>query len=174
MFPIEILEIVALSTYEAKGLSMTFGLRKLLNYGILDKFVRMENKQYILSDGKKHTPLTIETNIWWRYGKKHRDGDKPAAILKNIGQYLYKNGEKHRDGDKPAIIFRDGSQIWYKEGKRHRDSDLPAIIHRSESSWWKNGVLHREGNLPAIVRPDLEEWYTNGKLIKSRDINVPH
>ena len=40
-----------------------------------------------------------------------------GVIDKFTNEVWYKNGKRHRDGDKPAIIFPDGSKKWYKNGK---------------------------------------------------------
>ena len=66
---------------------------------------------------------------FYKDGKPHRDGDKPAVIFPNGTLYFYKDGKFHRDGDKPAIIYPDGTLHFYKNGKLHRDGDKPAVIH---------------------------------------------
>ena len=55
--------------------------------------------------------------IWYKEGKRHRDGDQPAIIYANGTQYWYKEGEMYRDGDQPVIIYADGTQYWFKEGE---------------------------------------------------------
>ena len=42
--------------------------------------------------------------------------------------YYHKNGKRHRDGDEPAAIYSDGTKAYYKNGKHHRDGDEPAVI----------------------------------------------
>ena len=68
------------------------------------------------------------TQRWYREGKQHRDGDRPAEIWDNGSQYWYSGGIVHRDGDLPAVIWGSGSQWWFKYGKKHRDGDKPAVI----------------------------------------------
>ena len=77
----------------------------------------------------------------------------------------YKKGKLHRDGDKPAIICHDGTRKWYKNGKLHRDGDEPAVIHHDGTKeWYKNGKLHRDGDEPAMIRPfGMKIWAKFGE-----------
>ena len=55
----------------------------------------------------------------------------------------YKNGKRHRDGGKPALILPNGEKQWFKNGKRHRDGDKSAVIHpNGRKEWWKNGLYY--------------------------------
>ena len=69
---------------------------------------------------------------WYKDGKEHRDGDKPAVVRPNGTQEWYKNGTRHRHRDKPAIVWDDGSQLWYKNGKLHRKGG-PALVVRRDA-----------------------------------------
>jgi hypothetical protein len=82
----------------------------------------------------------------------------------NGDQFWYKDGRLHRYGDRPAAMYADGSQYWYKDGKHHRDGNLPAVILASGTQWWyKNDQPHREGDLPAVIWADgNQEWYKDG------------
>lgn len=125
------------------------------------------------SDGMKYGQR------WYKKGKPHRDGDKPAWIGYHYGtndkriEVWSKNGKTHRDGDKPAKIeYAEDSQIilekWSKKGKEHRNGDKPSFIEHfddqitnpgtiriipREKRWKKNGELHRGQGKPAI-----EKW----------------
>ena len=100
---------------------------------------------------------------WRRYGKLHRDGDKPAVILAGGTQMWYKNGVKHRDGDKPAYLFLNGEITtvakWYKNGGLHRSDGKPAHIRKFKDSgtkiyeWYVEGKRHRLDG-PAVVPID--------------------
>ena len=87
-------------------------------------------------------------------GKYHSFDDKPALIdTMCCAQLWYKEGKRHRDGDLPALIYANGTQCWYKEGKLHRDShfpgredDLPAVICADKVEWWVNGELIKSCN----------------------------
>jgi hypothetical protein len=125
---------------------------------------------------------------WYKKGKLHRDGDKPAWIgwTPNAGGYderikvWSKNGKTHRDGDKPArIVFQSSDdspryeEQWFKKGKEHRDGDKPSFINHFEDNnerltvslkrWMKNGKLHRGQGKPAI-----ENWQANGDHFPSK------
>ena len=80
----------------------------------------------------------------------------------------YKDGKLHREGDKPAIEYSDATKKWYKEGKFHREGDKPAIEYSNGTKlWYKKGFLHREGGLSAIEWNDGEkEWYYEGKKLE--------
>ncbi len=84
--------------------------------------------------------------VWFRYGRKHRNGDMPAVIRNDGRTEYWVNGKLHRDGDKPAIICANGRCEWYKEGKRHRatvdnaGNMLPAVVCADmQPEWWRNG-----------------------------------
>ena len=101
-------------------------------------------------------------------------------------KYYYKNGKYHRDGDKPAVIYSDGTKIYYKNGELHRDGDKPASIDRYGSkSYWKNGVIYtkeqvekmeemRTRILNRTVKRCARYWYdetyrdTEGEAFKAR------
>ena len=49
----------------------------------------------------------------------------------------HKFGKEHREGDKPAVIFNNGDKRWKLEGKFHRDDHYPAIIiKKSQTLLW--------------------------------------
>ena len=77
---------------------------------------------------------------WQINGKRHRENDQHALILKDGTKYWYINGKKHRENDQPAIIYTYGTKEWYKNGKRHRENDQPAVISSNGAKeWWVNG-----------------------------------
>jgi len=81
--------------------------------------------------------------LYYKNGKRHRDGDEPAVIESNGTKWYYKNGKRHRDGDKPAVIGSSGYKAYYKNGVLHRDGDEPAVIKSDGSlEYWKNGVRY--------------------------------
>lgn len=57
-----------------------------------------------------------ENEFWYKKGKIHRDGDKPAIVCRNGTKKWYINGDLHRDDNKPAVIYEDGNQCWYING----------------------------------------------------------
>ena len=77
--------------------------------------------------------------FWYRNGRIHRDGDKPAIVGSDGGyKAWYKNGLLHRDNDKPAIEYANGDRLWYQNGNVHRDGDQPAIICNGDKFWYRN------------------------------------
>ena len=80
--------------------------------------------------------------FWFRHGKLHRDGDKPAGIMGGTKTWC-QNGLIHRDGDKPALTGANGSKSWYQHGKEHRDGDKPAVIRPEGMYWFQHGVRYR-------------------------------
>ena len=95
----------------------------------------------------------------------HSLNDEPAVITSNCKMW-YKNGKLHREGDKPAIEHKNGTRNWYKFGKLHREGDLPAVeFLYGTKMWYYNGELHREGDLPAVEYFDgtKEFWKYNNR-----------
>lgn len=92
--------------------------------------------------------------------------DGPAMINTNTGdEYWYRNGKRHRDGDRPAI---DGKIVkaWLIDGKRHRDSG-PAIrnYQTGYEAYYQNDRLHRVGG-PAVTYENGDyAYYYNGVFI---------
>jgi len=93
------------------------------------------------ADGTSYERDEYGTQLWYKDGQRHREGDKPAVIWADGEQFWFKDGKKHRDGDLPAEIWADGTQFWYRNGQCHRDRDLPAVIYANGDQWWyKLGV----------------------------------
>jgi hypothetical protein len=64
-------------------------------------------------DGTIHNPKRTYTN-----GKSHSIDDRPS--FDNGTQFEWnENGIMHRDGDKPAFVVRNGCAMWYKNGKSY-------------------------------------------------------
>lgn len=75
-------------------------------------------------------------------GKLHSENDLPAEIWSDGAQVWYRHGKRHRDGDLPALVGSSmGAQAWYQNGKLHRDGDRPAIVHSDGLlEWWRDGI----------------------------------
>ena len=52
----------------------------------------------------------------------------------------YKNGKRHRDGDLPAIITSDGRISYWKKGSRHRMNG-PAVVRGIFTEYWEKGEM---------------------------------
>lgn len=122
--------------------------------------------------------------------------DLPASVLYNINttkiqENWYYEGKRHRDGDKPALIIRHqnnniGRLEWYQNGTLHRDGDLPASISQNENGivirqqWYrknipynppslgvKDEILDKDNCRPSIISYHPEDgctkywWYKN-------------
>lgn len=58
---------------------------------------------------------------WWTLNNKfHREYDLPFIRHINNKIIWCKYGKLHRDDDKPAAICPDGFKFWYKNGERDR------------------------------------------------------
>jgi hypothetical protein len=91
---------------------------------------------------KYRVEITSSHEYWIRYDSNinHRECG-PDVIFADGSKYWFKDGKQHRDGDKPAVILANGSKWWYKDGKLHRDGDEPAVICADGSKeYWVNGV----------------------------------
>lgn len=95
----------------------------------------------------------------------HRE-DGPAYIDLETGTEIwYRNGEKHRDGDQPAFTSPTMYQ-WYVDGKRHRVGG-PAVKHRDSDycAYYINDRLHRVGG-PAVVYDNGDvAYYYDGHFV---------
>lgn len=61
------------------------------------------------------------TTEYKKDGKLHREGDKPAHIIKDaqgnvLEEEYFKDNQLHRDGDKPAHIIKD---VQGRDGEEH-------------------------------------------------------
>lgn len=103
---------------------------------------------------------SVECEEFFKEGKLHREGDRPASIYYRPGatgrwtfrESFYKEEQLHREGDRPAVVeYRaDGSVKWelfYKKGKLHREGDRPAMVeYRADGSvHWEE--FYKEGEL---------------------------
>ena len=127
--------------------------------------------------------ITGETEEWFRFGVRHRDGDFPAykdTSAQSITTGYYKNGKRHRESG-PAFEYccgDDKKTEWYLHGSRH-SVDGPAFVERSSSHsrltsiWYMYDKKHRVG-APAETWVDDpnskwpggrgERWYQDGLL----------
>jgi len=98
--------------------------------------------------------------MWYRHGKRHRDGDRPAVELSDGTKEWWKDGELYREEDRPAVEYPGGAKEWYQNGVLHRDGDRPAIIGSDGTKmWYRNGELHRDNDLPTMEYADgKKEW----------------
>ena len=101
---------------------------------------------------------------WYKDGKLHRAGDKPAIEYADGSRAWYKDGLRHRDGDLPAVEWASGPREWYKEGKLNRGGNLPAIeCADGYRAWYKDGKWHRDGDKPAVeYASGYRAWYKDG------------
>lgn len=86
--------------------------------------------------------------------------------LSGIGEFYFRNGKFHRRGNKPAVITRENGESrkeWWINGERHRGNDQPAVKTRNLKEWWIRGKKHRDNDLPAIDTPKCKEWWINGE-----------
>ena len=90
------------------------------------------------------------TREWYRHGKLHRDGDKPAIEDADGGREWYRDGKRHRDGDKPAVEHPNGTREWWVDGKRireelagwtalYQDEARGYTLHRSPDGQYRAG-----------------------------------
>ena len=132
------------------------------NYTLSKRYHDIYNRYVKCSEYQKYN------NKRWTLDGNYHNLKDPAVIWADSTQVWYKNGKLHREGDLPAVIWSDGRQEWWVNGERHREGDLPAIIDDEGTQvWYKNGKLHREGDLPAVILFDgTQEWWVNGVRIK--------
>jgi hypothetical protein len=137
---------------------------------IVDMFTKVINGKYTLSNGMRHRggdlPAvdTSKKQIWYYFGKIHRDGDQPAVITAAGSRIWYQYCQTHRDGDKPAVITSTGDMAWVQNGLLHRDGDQPAVVRANGyQEWFQRGLVHRDGDRPAVIMGMIREWYRHGR-----------
>jgi len=91
-----------------------------------------------LRNGRSHTD-GHGTQTWYKDGKKHQGGDKPAVCEATTRQGV-------------IVEYADGGKAWFKNGKLHRDGDKPAVCEATTrqgvivewetgyKAWYKDGV----------------------------------
>lgn len=117
---------------------------------------------------------------WYKEGKLHREGDKPAIIDTDdivTHEKYYIEGYPYREEDKPDSVWYENDKIikseWHDGKYLHREEDKPAVIEefpdgRILYKWYEYGDLHREGNPAVMVYLNgveiLEErqWWDHG------------
>lgn len=131
--------------------------------------------------------------IWWeKYGKRHRDNDKPAHIsFYRSGKIemvmWYKDGIICRDNDKPSIVsfYANGkirSLVWQYDWMCHREGDKPALLGfygngvLERAVWYKNGdIYYRGDDKPSKIDCNGRgfivslKWYKDSKLHREKD-----
>ncbi|RTK95516.1 MAG: hypothetical protein EKK64_06755 [Neisseriaceae bacterium] len=127
-----------------------------------------------------------ETELWYLFGKLHRDFGLPAIVYKSVvsscfsefyiqGQkYKIKeeNGDKisytdescpHSIADNPSVIYKNGTKEWHCNGKLHRNF-FPAVIYSNgDEEWWVDGKKHRYDG-PAVTYGDKQYWFFDGEF----------
>jgi hypothetical protein len=110
---------------------------------------------YKLPNGMYHTNHDICTRVtvcgtqyWYKYGKLHRDYDKPALIGTvtniSINHTIHSVMDCCNMGTKGPIQFLKR----YRYNKLFRSNDLPSSVWVDVShEWWANSVMYREFNL---------------------------
>lgn len=144
----------------------------------LTRMTMREPVMWRLPNGMYHSPddepaYVCEHNndkMWYKWGKEHRDGDKPAFYSYDH-QAWYIRGKRHRDGDLPASLSfgRFYWFGWYKDGNKHRDG-APATISNSRIMWYKNGKKHREDGPAKVTIKGRTKWYRDGV----KYVGLPH
>ena len=110
---------------------------------------------------RNNSIFTVDSNNFL-----HSYDNKPA--LENNGEKLwYKHGKLHRKGDKPAVVkYGEDKKVIRKEywfnGSLHRANGKPAVIDKDEELYLVNGDYHREDNKPSIIRKN------NGEVIEEQ------
>lgn len=125
---------------------------------------------------------------YWRHGRVHRDGDRPALYIEYSNSIELPLGSAVREEESSLVTLAPGSEVYCVDGVIHREggaaivnhggadtyvmeywcrgrrhcSDGPAVTAASVQLWYYHGLLHREDG-PACIRSDIAEstcyWY---------------
>ncbi len=106
---------------------------------------------------------------WWKDGKKHRNGDEPAIILKDLKEW-YVDGKLHRETDKPSHISKD-TETWCVKGKISRLNRPAQILYFSKDheSFFKKEYF-KFLNENENIYTKIERWLIDDK---SHRLNGP-
>lgn len=82
-------------------------------------------------------------HLWFKYGKSHRDDDRPA-IIEYVGRHFIwcKNGLIHREGNKPAIINYADKEVHFRTYGLSHNTSGPAIVSwdsKQPDEWYLYG-----------------------------------
>jgi hypothetical protein len=90
-------------------------LRDTVRAMILEKYATRKELIYSITEMRE----ADGTRYWYKEGKLHRGGDKPAVKDADGYRAWYKDGKLHRDGDRPAVKYPNGTREWYKDGVKY-------------------------------------------------------
>lgn len=125
---------------------------------------------------------------WYRMGKIHRAGDKPARVWggPNATDPLFQelqiqewwvHGKLHRTGG-PARIESHVSwarprEHYFQHGARHRVGGPASTWEDGSTDWFYKGERHRLDG-PAVIRNGVESYYIEGvEYPKAEWCNLP-
>lgn len=87
-----------------------------------------------------------------KYGEPDSKYGNPAEIKQTGTAVWYKNGRRHRDGDMPAeIVYGSGTMIWIKNGEVWREGLKPAMITMSNAYWYESDVQILQLSIQDVV-----------------------
>ncbi len=153
--------------YNAGDTAATF------NFVSIGQHFMISTKSYRRFYFKNH----VISETWYKDGKEHREGGKPAVITYHEGssykssEAWHNEGDWFRGGDKPTFVSYHAngnvdSEAWYQEGnKPHREGDKPAEVYYYENGnvckeeWRLEGKLSREPGKPVEI-----EYFHNGQI----------
>ena len=96
-------------------------VKRTLHYDYI--ISKKNNKLYSYGDAPASIGLINDRleRKWYRYGKLHRENDRPAIIwISGLKEWWYK-GKRHRENDKPAVVTKEGIGIkYFLNGKEYK------------------------------------------------------
>jgi hypothetical protein len=85
-----------------------------------------------------------------------QDLTSPARLV----QEWWRGGKRHREGDRPAVVHEHGYEEWWIDGQRHREGHNPAVVdpdHIEPNQYWRNGQRFRKADLPQYDEPPKQK-----------------
>lgn len=107
-----------------------------------NKYTSIFGRKHSFNDEPASVGIFSGTKIWFYNGLSHRHGqDDLPAYESDYSNIWYKNGKIHRDGDLPAYVSSKVLE-WYNNGLLHRLNSHAVWNYGISRRYYLNGVKY--------------------------------
>jgi hypothetical protein len=104
---------------------------------------------------------------YWRHGRVHRDGDKPALYIEYSNSVQLALGSAVREDECSLVKLVPGSEVYCVDGVIHREGGAAIVNHGGADTYlmeyWHRGRRHCS-YAPAVTTAYVQLWYYHGLL----------